>query len=207
MILVNFFTAGYNYLRDQHLNETIESENEFAKDLIKMSFTELAGCIETIGTCLLEPYNPNSTKTVSVLDEDGAELLWRLVRIWNKLNNRFAGDDKIKDGLEYCNTLIALIDHWQGKQIKNTGIIPRGAIVVKSNQNELGVLKVLCRDEFHEEVKVNGISRFMDIGTTVFISPDLKNKTIWGPDYSAQIKYPAFAQINYPTFINFFLAE
>ena len=25
--------------------------------------------------------------------------------------------------------------------------------------------------------------------------------------YSAQIKYPAFAQINYPTFINFFIAE
>jgi hypothetical protein len=36
------------------------------------------------------------------------------------------------------------------------------------------------------------------------------NNRLWIKEqlsYSAQIKYPAFAQINYPTFINFFLAE
>jgi len=186
------FISAY-YLRDKHLNQTIDSESEFAKDLIKMSFTELAGSIETIGICLLEPYNPNSTKTISVLDEEGAELLWRLVRIWNKLYNRFADDDKTKDGLEYCNTLIELLDHWRGKQIKNTGIIPRGAIVVESNQNELGVLKVLCRDEFQEEVNVNGISSFMDIGTTVLLSPDLENKTIWGPELKPVFEGPEWS--------------
>ena len=190
------FLSAY-YLRDKYLSDKIESDEKFAQELVNMNFTELAGCIDEINICLIEPYNPNSTETVSVLDEKGAQLLWELVRLWNKLYNRFADDDKSNNGIKYCRTLIDLIDHWRGKQIDKKGIIPRGAIVVQSSiQNELGVSSVRFRDEFQKTVEVCGIiSSSMDIGTTVLLTPDFNKKSIWGPDLKPLFDGPEWSNI------------
>jgi hypothetical protein len=64
------FLAVY-YLRDKHSSDNIEADLKFAQDILNMSFTELAGCLDDIDSCLLEPYNPSSTEKVSILNEKG----------------------------------------------------------------------------------------------------------------------------------------